>query len=176
MADVKDIIANIEQIYGSNNSLKMLQDFERVIDELDVYVYENWIDGELVAGPKESRYFIECTFMWPSDKMPEPKGGQRLLEYGCKVQYAESTFARVRKIRKPEDIRPGTRKGKVDVEDVWMVKIQMPKRLITNIQRGYTNLDKNKVEDILAKVPFNPQQIEPAQQAAQETGNEEPTA
>ena len=48
MADIKDIISNIENIYGSNNSLSLLKDFERVIDELDVYVYENWLDGELV--------------------------------------------------------------------------------------------------------------------------------
>ena len=56
MADIKDIINNIENIYGSNNSLNLLKDFERVIDELDTYVYDNWIDGELVEGPKESRY------------------------------------------------------------------------------------------------------------------------
>ena len=42
MADIKDIINNIEQIYGSNNSLNMLKDFERVIDELDTYVYDGW--------------------------------------------------------------------------------------------------------------------------------------
>ena len=53
MADIKDIISNIEQIYGSNNSLNLLKDFERVLDELDTYVYDNWIDGELVNGPKE---------------------------------------------------------------------------------------------------------------------------
>ena len=32
MADLKDIISNIEQVYGSNNSLNLLKDFERVID------------------------------------------------------------------------------------------------------------------------------------------------
>jgi len=55
MANIKDVISNIEQVYGSNNSLNLLKDFERVIDELDTYVYDNWIDGELVSGPKESR-------------------------------------------------------------------------------------------------------------------------
>jgi len=149
MADLKDIITNIENIYGSNNSLNLLKDFERVIDELDVYVYENWIDGELVEGPKESRYFVECTFMWPQDQMPEPQGGLRLLDYGCKVQVAETKLAKVRKIKKPDDIRPGTRKGKIDLEDVWMIKITMPKKLMHDINRGYRNLDKNKVEDIL---------------------------
>ena len=140
MANIKDIITNIEQIYGSNNSLSLLKDFERVIDELDTYVYENWIDGELVSGPKESRYFVECTFMWPEDKMPEPVGGKRLLEYGCKVQFAETTVSKVRKIKTPDDIRPGTRKGKIDHEQVWMVKITMPKKLMKiekHIEQSY---------------------------------------
>lgn len=149
MADLKDIITNIENIYGSNNSLNILKDFERVVDELDVYVFENWIEGELYAGPKEGRYWIECTFMWPKDQMPEPLGGQRMLDYGCKVQYAESRLSKVRKIKTPGDIRPGTRKGKIDWEDVWLVKIAMPKKLMHDINRGYRSLDKNKVEDIL---------------------------
>lgn len=151
MADLKDIITNIEQIYGSVTSLNLLKDFERVVDELDVYVYDNWIDGELVAGPKETRYWVECTFMWPKEKMPEPRGGMRLIEYGCQVKFAETKFAKVRKIKKPGDIRPGTRKGKIDYEDVWMVKITMPKKLMHDIDRGYRNLDKNKVEDILSQ-------------------------
>lgn len=151
MADYKEIIQNIENIYGSNNSLNMLKDFERVIDELDIYVFDNWIDGELVSGPHEQRYFVECTFMWPKDKMPDPKGGLRLLDYNCKVQFAESTIAKVRRIKKPDDIRPGTRKGKIDHESIWMVKISMPKKLMSDINRGYKNLDKNKVEDILTQ-------------------------
>jgi len=166
MADIKDVIQNIEQIYGSNNSLNMLKDFERVIDELDVYVFENWIDGELVAGPKESRYFVECTFMWLRDKMPEPKGGQRLLDYGCKVQIGESEIAKVRKIKNTSDIRPGTRKGKVDHEPIWLVKIVMPKKLMSDINRGYKTLDKNKVEDLLNQNNVVGNQPEPAQEPA----------
>jgi len=149
MADLKDIISNIENIYGSNNSLNMLKNFERVIDELDIYVYDNWFDGELVAGPTESRYFIECTFMWAKDKMPDPKGGEKLLDYGCTVKYAETFITKVRKIKKPDDIRPGTKKGKIDRDEIWMVKIKMPKKLMADIDRGHRNLDTNKVQDIL---------------------------
>lgn len=168
MADIKDVIANIENLYGSNNSLSLLKDFERVLDELDVYVYENWIDGELLEGPKEDRYFITCSFMWPKEKMPEPQGGLRLLEYGCKVKIGESQIAKIRKIKKPDDIRPGTRKGKIDHDDIWIVKIAMPKKLMNDINRGYKNLDKNKIEDIL-----NQQNIvnkQPEQQAAAAQG------
>jgi hypothetical protein len=176
MADIKDIIQNIETIYGSNNSLKLLKDFERVIDELDTYVYENWIDGEVVAGPIESRYFVECTFMWPKDKMPEPKGGLRLIDYGCKVQFAEDVISKVRKIKTPDDIRPGTRKGKIDHQPVWMVKISMPKKLMNDINRGYTELDKNKVEDIITMNGGVNAHIDPAEQQAQDMANDFPTA
>ena len=172
MASIKDIIDNIEQIYGSNNSLNLLKDFERVFDELDLYVYDNWLDGELAAGPKEDRYFVECTFMWPKDKMPEPQGGKRLLEYGCKVSYAETAMSRVRKIKSPEDIRPGTRKGKIDYDQVWLVKVKMPKRLMKNIDRGYTNLDRNKVQDILSNNNVISNQPEPVETTPQGQGNE----
>lgn len=176
MADIKDIITNIEQLYGSNNSLQILKDFERVLDELDTYVYDYWIDGELVSGPKETRYFVECTFMWPKDKMPEPRGGLRLLDYGCKVQWAESEISKVRKIETPDDIRPGTRKGKIDHEPIWMVKIKMPKKLMHDINRGYTELDKNKIEDILTMNHGLVSQPEPAEEQAQEATSEQPAA
>jgi hypothetical protein len=176
MADIKDIIKNIEQLYGSNNSLSLLKDFERVIDELDIYVYDNWIDGELVAGPKEGRYFVECTFMWPQEKMPEPQGGMRLLEYGCKVKVAETKISKVRKIKTPDDIRPGTKKGKIDHVSVWMVKIAMPKKLMNDINRGYTELDKNKIEDILTMGGGVNAHIDPAEQQAQEAASAEQPA
>jgi hypothetical protein len=176
MANFKDIITNIENIYGSNNSLNMLKDFERVIDELDTYVYDNWIDGELVEGPKESRYFVECTFMWPLDKMPEPQGGLRLLEYGCKVQFAESIIAKVRKIKTPDDIRPGTKKGKIDQEQIWMVKITMPKKLMNDINRGYRNLDKNKVDDILSMDGVVNAQTEPVEEQGAADAAAQPAA
>lgn len=172
MADIKDIIQNIEQIYGSNNSLSMLKDFERVIDELDIYVYDNWIDGELVSGPKESRYFVECTFMWPKEKMPEPKGGLRLIDYGCKVKIGESVISKVRKIKTPDDIRPGTKKGKLDYEEIWVIQITMPKKLMHDITRGYTELDKNKIEDAVTMNGGVNAHIDPAEQQAQEIASE----
>ena len=44
MQDVVDIIKNVERVYESNTSFQVLKDFERVLDQLDVYVYENWLD------------------------------------------------------------------------------------------------------------------------------------
>lgn len=152
MRDIKDVLKNIENIYGSNNSLNILKDFERVLDELDLYVYENWIDGELVEGPEDHRYFVSCKFMWPLKKMPNPEGGKRLLDYGCKVTFQEDKISEVRRIKKPDDIRPGTKKGKIDQKSVWIVEIKMPKKLMFDIYKGYKDLPKNKVKDPLADI------------------------
>ena len=95
MTNFEDLIANLEHFYESTNSLTILKNFERVLDELDLYVFDNWIDGELVEGPKDSRYFVECTFMWDKNKMPDPRGGKRLSDYGvqckvCRIQVCRS--------------------------------------------------------------------------------------
>jgi len=137
MHDVLDIIKNIDTIYNSNTALQVLKDFERVLDELDVYVYANWEDGELAEGPKIDRHWVTCSFMWPKDKMPDPMGGKRLLDYDCKVSYKKSHIVEPRKIEKPDDIRPGTKKGKLDRSPIWIVEIQMPKKLIADIYTGY---------------------------------------
>ena len=137
MQDVLDIIKNVESIYDSNTSFQVLKDFERVLDELDVYVYANWKDGEIAEGPSIERHWVTCSFMWDADKMPDPMGGKRLLDYDCKVKYKKSHLIEPRKIETPDDIRPGTKKGKLDRNPIWIVEIQMPKKLIADIYTGY---------------------------------------
>ena len=137
MLDVMDIVKNVEGIYESDTAFSVLKDFERVLDELDLYVYENWEDGELASGPKITRHFVTCEFMWHKDKMADPMGGKRLLDYDCKVKYGKGSLLKPRKIKKPDDIRPSTKKGKLDRLPVWTVEITMPKDLILNIYSGY---------------------------------------
>ena len=50
MLDVLKVIENVKGIYESNNSLRVLKDFERVLDELDLYVFENLTKGELISA------------------------------------------------------------------------------------------------------------------------------
>ncbi len=42
--------------------------------------------------------------------MPDPEGGKRLLDYDCKVQYEKTSIIKPRQIKKPDDLRPGTKK------------------------------------------------------------------
>lgn len=160
MKDVADIVKNISEIYESDKAFQVLKDFERVLDDLDLYVYANWADGELVEGPKISRHWVTCSFMWPKEDMPDPMGGKRLLDYDCKVSYKRDKIIKPRKIRKPDDIRPMTKKGKLDTHPIWVVEIMMPKKLIADIYSGYKAL--NSVETDVGTAPSIPAPAETA--------------
>lgn len=169
MYDSIDIIKNLKTISENNNAFKVIKDFERVMDELDIYVFKNWIDGELLEGPNVSRYKVTCKFVWPKDLMPDPEGGLRLTDYGCSVKYGESHILYPRKIRDPEDFRPGTKKGKIDAHPVWIVEISMPKQLIHDVEVGKNNQIHNKMAELMK---YNKNDLTP-DAAAQETPEDE---
>lgn len=148
MYDQKDIIKNISTIYDSNSSLRILKDFERVLDQLDLYVFKNWEDGELVSGPNVSRHWVECSFMWPYKDMPDPMGGKRLLEYKCKVTYAKDVLKTPRPIEEPGDIRPNSKKGIIDEHPIWVVSIRMPKELMFDMFQGSVRDAKDSAVDL----------------------------
>jgi hypothetical protein len=62
---------------------------------------------------------------------------KRLLDYGCRVRYEKTNLLEPRKVKDPDDFRPGTRKGKLDHTPVWLVEITMPKKLVEDIYNGY---------------------------------------
>jgi hypothetical protein len=144
MHDIIDVINNVHTLYENNSNLAVLKDFERVLDEMDTYVFENWVDGELAYGPKVDRHWITASFMWPQDKMPDPSAGKRLMDLGCKVRYQKSHLLEPRKIRTEEDIRPGSKKGKLDRTPIWLVEIQMPKKVAFDVYKGYMDKMKNE--------------------------------
>ena len=146
MQDVYEVIKNVEQIYESNTSFQILKDSERVLDELDLYVYENWSNGEIAYGPKIDRHWVTLGLMWPRAQMPDPMGGKRLLEYDCKVTYKKDHLIVPRKISKQEDFRPGTKKGKLDRKPIWLVEIMMPKKLIGDMFEGYMTASHTTIQ------------------------------
>jgi hypothetical protein len=153
MLDIINVIKNTKEVYGANSSLSILKDFERVLDELDIYVFENWEDGELVSGPTVNRYTVECSFMWPHEKMPNPDGGKRLLDYDCKVVYKKEKLLKPRTVLKPDDYRPGSKKGKIDEHPVWVVTILMPKKLMQDIYQGYVKKENDRMADDMRQQP-----------------------
>jgi hypothetical protein len=145
-ADIKSIIQNTKDIYMSDSSLNTLLDLERIIDELDVYAFDNWKMGELVEGPVYEKYFVSATFMWPYKKMPDPRGGERLLEYDCVVKYRKDHLKYPVKVKNPSDFEPGTKMPKMGKAPIWLVEITVPKKLMRDINKGSLELEAETIE------------------------------
>lgn len=145
--DLKTAIENTKKIYLSDSSMAMLMDFERVLDELDLYAFAHWEKGELVEGPVVERYWVSCTFMWPLKMMPDPRGAERLLPYGCSVSYEKIEIKIPMKIERPDDmLTDGSRKGKMVPVKAWLVKIEMPQELIADIEQGSLEIAGEEVD------------------------------
>lgn len=143
---VKDIINNVKHIYMSDSSLETLMDFERVLDELDTYVFKNWPKGELVEGPIYDKYFVTCTFMWPYKLMPDPRGAERLLDYKCEITYKKDTLFYSVDVKSYDDFKPGTKVPKTAKKPVWLVTIVMPKQLMRDIHQGSLELEAETID------------------------------
>jgi len=143
---IHDVIENTKEIFMTDSSLNSLLDFERVLDELDIYVFAHWKEGELVEGPVYEKYFVTCTFMWPYKLMPDPRGGERLLEYDCEIYYSKDTLEYPIKVKNPDDFEPGTKMPKMKKAPIWLVKIVMPKKLMQEIQQGSLDLESTTLD------------------------------
>jgi len=145
-SDYWQVAENIRDIYMSEGSLLSLLDFERVLDELDLYAFKNWAIGELVQGPEIGKYRVGCIFMWPEKLMPDPRGARRLLPFDCEVRYKKTNMKIPVKIEDPSDFRPGTHKAKIIEKKVWLVEIVMPKALMSDIRTGSVELEDQDID------------------------------
>jgi len=145
-ADYWLVAKNIKNLYLSEGSISTLLDYERVLDELDLYAFKNWELGELVAGPDIGRYTVACTFMWPQNLMPDPRGGQRLLPFDCKVRYSKRSMKIPIKITDPSDFQPGTHKARLIEKPVWLVEIEIPKGLMSDIRTGSIEMEDQEID------------------------------
>jgi hypothetical protein len=144
--DYWQVADNIRDIYMSDGSLTTLLDFERVLDEVDLYAFKNWEIGELVAGPEISKYRVTCTFMWPEKLMPDPRGARRLVPFDCKIEYLKKEIKIPVKITNPSDYMPGTKTAKLMIKKVWLVEISMPKALMNDIRTGSIDLEDQEID------------------------------
>ena len=137
---------NIKKLYLSDGRLLTLLDFERVLDELDLYSFKNWQLGELVQGPDIGKYKVGCIFMWPEKLMPDPRGARRLLPFDCDVKFKKTTIKIPIKVEDPEDYIPGTHKARLINKPVWLVEIVMPKSLMNDIRTGSIEMEDQSID------------------------------
>lgn len=144
--DFVSIISTIKGIMTSDGSMSTLLDYERVLDEADLYAFRNWISGELVDGPVTGRYTVKCTFMWPYKLMPDPSGAKRLANIGCNIRFAKSKIKVPIEVQSYDDFVQGTRYPKMVNKPVWFVEIEVPKSLMNEIKEGSIDLADQTID------------------------------
>lgn len=140
------IVDNIKGIYTSDGSMSNLLDYERVLDEADLYAFKNWSIGELVQGPELGRYSATCVFMWPYKMMPDPRGALRLINIGCKVEIAKSKIKVPVEVKNYDDFQPGGKYPKMVEKPVWFMRIEMPVELMDDIKEGSIDIAGSQID------------------------------
>lgn len=166
---------DIEKLEDSPHLLDILIQMEDVLDSLDCYVFKNWIDGEIVEGPKVRRYWLDMTLKFDYRKMPDPKAALRLLKHGVRVDYekvhvddkGEEVAGQDKETHSALSLKHALSKATTKNEDaaeededseedtknlVWLVRVSIPRRLVTDINAGQLDfydeeVDVDDVED-----------------------------
>ena len=167
--------ANLKDIFMTDSSLETLLDYERVLDELDLYSFKNWKKGKLIEGPIYEKYFVTCKWMYQYLDMPDPDGAERLLSYGCEIDYEQDEYFYPIEVKTPDDFKAGTKVGRLVSEPVWVVSITVPKKLMSEIEQGSIELENETLnqeeietayeqgddEDVYQNQNDQPQQLQP---------------
>lgn len=146
---------DFEKLHESPHLLDILIQMEDVLDSLDVYVFKNWLRGEVVEGPLVRRHWLDMTLRYPFKRMPDPKAATRLLKHGIRVDYEKATY-------EADKFKGGTNGFAAPVtqmvpdpnsdESVWLVRVSIPRRLISQMSAAQHDfydeeIDIDDVED-----------------------------
>ena len=153
--DQNYILNNLRANTSRDSALEMLMDFERVMDNANIYAYKNWMEGEIVEGPHIDRYWVTVTLMYYKNQMPDPEGAMRLTRNGCKVYFAEEEYITAARLRSPDDSegqdgadgkRPGQTRAKRVIKPVWLVTIVMPRKYMNDVEAAKLRVDDQGID------------------------------
>ena len=140
-----------------------------------LYPYENWFDGEIVAGPSVKKYWVTIILKYDYDNMPEPAGAKVLCKLGCKVFYKKFQHKVGVPVVGPQDLDSQRHRQKTTLEPCWLVKIVIPKKFIENeelkdMDQLDNEVDVEQVEDTLNDGGENSAMVDSSQeQSTQQT-------
>lgn len=149
--DQKDIVERLKTNIDRSNALEMLIQVSGVLDNLNVFAYENWEEGEVVDGPAIERYWVTVTLMYPRKLMPNPDGAKRLVDAGCKVYYAKDKFVTAAKLKTPDDMDyesmgpDGEPRAKKVERPVWLVTLEIPRQFMDSLVASKVDIDSTDI-------------------------------
>jgi hypothetical protein len=150
MAD-NDLLKKLNDSTSLTDVLIQMEDF---MDSLDLYVFKNWINGELVEGPDVKRYWVGIKLRYDYEDMPDPAGGMRLLKHGARVKFQQKSDT----VTQPKDkeaadeaalaAKGGATNAEQETEEKksWIVEIQIPRRFIEELDDGDLDTHSDDVD------------------------------
>lgn len=157
---VKMLNDSIKKISNTNSLLDMLLEFEKVLDTSDLYAYKNWIQGELLDGPKLSRHWVTVRLIYKAEQMPDPDGAKRILMRGGVVNFKKGTLLSPRKVRSFDDVTLTMKadgrqryKTKTDNHPIWIVEIKLPRKFVDEFVTDNIEVDEDSYVDMEAMNP-----------------------
>jgi hypothetical protein len=173
--DLDSIKKTLVGISKGDTILDTLLEFERTIDNAELFAYKNWILGELVEGPTIGRYWYKTVWMYPYDMMPDPNGGLRLTKIGAKVNFRKGVFKRPVRVRGPQDwINPESKRAKMLESEIWLVTIEMPMKYINRGLEQTDDIIQKDIDQTNAELADAFDEEMPEDQQGAETGMDDP--
>ena len=136
----------IKKLNDSEDLIDLMIDIEDYLDSNNIYAFANWIHGELVAGPYVKKYWVNVTFKWSHEKMPDPRAARRLLAQGPRIEFEKSSEAQSVAVKTPDDYQPGTKKPRIRKVPVWLVKMSIPRRFVSNVDDEVLDLYDEEID------------------------------
>jgi hypothetical protein len=151
---VKILNDKITEVSKSNTLLDMLMEFEKTLDELDLYAFKNWNKGEILEGPSIGRHYVNVKLLYPLKEMPDPEGAKRLIARDCLIKYSKDTLETPRKVENFNDVEISVRPDggqrftpKADSNPVWVVSIDMPRRYVDEFSAQHVEAKEDEYID-----------------------------
>lgn len=135
---------DLDKLNDSPHVLDILIQMEDVLDSLDLYVFKNWYNGEIVNGPASRRYWFDFTLRFALGEMPDPRGAMRLVKHGILVKYSKVI------VSQKADTKSDEETDETPSPTHWHVEISVPRRLVSDMNAGELDFydDEVEVEDV----------------------------
>lgn len=151
---VKLLNDHVKKISETNTLLDMLLEFEKVLEDIDIYAYKNWDLGEILEGPNLDRHYVTVKLMYKQKDMPDPAGAKRLLARDCFVKYNKDSLIYPVKVKSFDDVVSEVspdgvprHRAKTKTEPVWVVEIKMPRRYVDEFSTEVVEADEDSYVD-----------------------------
>jgi hypothetical protein len=149
------IIAQLDKNINRSSALETLMQVDGILEDLNIYAYKNWIEGEIVDGPHIKKYMVTVTLMYPRKKMPDPDAVARLQSNDIDVEIKKSKLKDVAKLITPDDVdipdgpdgmRPGESRTKTIMKPIWLVTLAIPRKYMDGLSAGKIRIDDMSID------------------------------